>query len=395
MMLVFSEDSFPYKRYSMEPPSVYFKRAQAYRSQVEERVLRVSSDEARLLRTDSVISRTSRRAFLDLYPLHYSLPAGQPRRAVVIRTPRGAYDSINVLPDYYTEDARVRDTGAYETMSPYQFWVANKDRIEAATGGSDKLDKETLHTRREIIWKQGPKEARQGKITNILSLFALLKSRIVCDPSAAWGDRLIAALAAPSIMAYTGVDPHSRLPRGWREILDDLGPLSGKPNWQERFVMLNEPFEPEDATPLPEGMGNYDTVLISTAPLVGDQYDAGNPRQAVARHGASLRSYVVGFLVPYLKRCIATLKIGGHIAMTLLDRARDGYYITELQLLITELLMDGAMKFKNTCLWEGDSGCLVPWWIFVKSSASSRERRAEILRLFAPYSDIVTLAELQ
>lgn len=388
-------DTFPYKRYFMpDSPAVYFRRAQVYRFQVEEKVLRTATDEARLLRSDSVVSRTSRRAFLDHFPLHYFTPEGQPRRAVIIRTPRGAYDNINILPDYYTEDARVRDTGAYEKISPYDYWNAHHEEIEAkvtavAAVSGRRLDKiSSIHEQRELLWKIGPKEARQGKITNYLTLFALLKSRIVLDPSAAWGDRLIAALASPNVEVYTGVDPHSRLPRGWREILEELGPLSGKKNYQEHFVMLNEPFEPQDATPLPE-MGKYDTVLVSTAPLVGDQYDVGNPNQAVAQHGSSLSHYVNGFLIPYLRRCIAALRVGGYLCMTVLDRARDGYHITELQLLLAELLGGRVMKYQGVVFWEGDKGGLVPWWIFIKMAHPiSKARQCEAERLYAPYVDM-------
>lgn len=369
-----------------DTPATYFRRAQTYRSTAEEKVIRNTIDESRMLRQDSVVSRTSRQAFLHHFPLHYLAPERQPRRVMIIRTPRGAYDSINVLPDYYTEDARVRDTGAYEKISPFEYWNAHHEQIEAQIPSEDRIF--ALHEQRELLWKVGPKEARQGKITNYLTLFSLLKSRIVLDPSAAWGDRLIAALASSTVEAYTGIDPHSRLPRGWREILDELGPLSAKRDFRDRFVMLNEPFEPEDATPLPEGMGNYDTVLVSTAPLFGDQYDKGNPRQAVAKHGSSFKEYVRGFLIPYLNRCISALKVGGHLCMTVLDRARDGYHITELQLLLAEMLMGSIMRYRGVIWWEGDSGGLVPWWIFVKGDTPiSASRLTEAKRLFLPYTD--------
>ncbi len=370
------KDTFPYKRYSMpDSPAIYFRRAQAYRSSIEERVLRTLADEARLLRPDSVVSATSRRAFLEHFPLHYLTPARQPRRALVIRVPRNAYNMINVLPDYYTEDARIRDTGAFATMSPYEYWNLHKQEIIEQAGDSQ-------HEQRELLWKIGPKEPRQSQITDYLSLFALLKSKIVLDPSAAWGDRLIAALASPTVEAYTGVDPHSRTARGWQEILDELGPLSGKADYRERFVMLNEPFEPEDATPLPEGMGNYDTVVVSTAPLVGDRYDTSNPQQAANKHGSSLASYVKGFLIPYLSRCISALKVGGYLCITVLDRASSSYHITELKLLLVELLMGRVMRYRGAIWWELNSGRLVPWWIFIKGDSpipQSRQEEAERL----------------
>lgn len=376
-----TEDTFPYKRYSMpDTPADYFRRAQEYRPFVDTRVLRNTGDEGRLLRADQVLSRTSRQAFLKHFPLYYLKPELSHRfpRAVVIRTPAGAYNDINIFPDYYTEDARVRDRGVDEKISPYQYWQQNSGRFDSGD----------VHENRETLWREGPKEARQGKITNYLTLFSLLKSRVVLDPSAAWGDRLIAALASPTVEVYTGVDPHSRLPRGWQEILDELGPLSGKKNYKQNFVMINEPFEPTTGTPLPE-MGNYDTCLISPPPLFGDQYDAGNPNQAVARHGASMKDYVRGFLIPYMTRAISALKVGGYLCITELDRPRDSYYITEPHLLLTELLVGSAMHYRGVIWWEGDRGGLVPWWIFVKSDkAISQERLKETEQMYSKYSDL-------
>ncbi len=156
--------------------------------------------------------------------------------------------------------------------------------------------------------------------------------------------------------------------------------------------MLNEPFETEDSTPLPEGMGNYDTVLISTAPLFGDQYDVDNPTQAVTRYGSSYKGYVKGFLIPYLSRSIAALKVSGFLCMTVLDRARDGYYITELQLLLVELLMGSVMHYRGVIWWTGDSGSLVPWWIFVKGdNPISQDRLTEARKLYQPYVEILSL----
>lgn len=384
-------DSFPYKRYHLDAPAAYFRRAQAYHSTVEEKVLRSPADESRLLRPDSVVSKTSRAAFLQHFHLYYLSPPRQPRRAVIIRTPHGSYENINVLPDYYTEDARVRDTGAYQTVSPYEYWVAHEREIVDKVGDEGE-PKAILHAQREYLYRVFPKEARQGKITNYLTLFSMLKSRIVLDPSAAWGDRLIAALASSTVEVYTGVDPHSRLPRGWQEILEELCPLSQKRDCKKNFVMLNEPFEPVDATPLPE-MGRYDTVLVSTAPLVGDQYDRDNVNQAVTKHGSSYRSYVRGFLMPYLARCIEALKVGGYLCMTVLDRSRDNYHITELQLLLVELLADHVMKYVGVIWWSGDSGGIVPWWIFTKMSQPiSLGRLEEARRLFQPYEEILGIS---
>jgi hypothetical protein len=373
----FEDDiEFPYKRFSsMEEPEVYFERARKYRPLITEEVPR---DGMRLLKPRGVVSRTSTQDFLKHFFLYYigeknKIPVG--RKVVIIKSPKGTYDRINILTDYFTENARVRDFGAHEVVSPYEYWSANRKTILSRA--------KNQHEARELLWKEGPKEARQGKITNYLSIFEFLGSEVILDPSAAWGDRLIAALAAPRVVAYTGVDPHRRLPAGWDEILTKLGPLSGKD--LERFKMINEPFEPKDGTPLPEDH-RYDTVLISTAPLIGDKYDVGNEQQATEKHGDSLTSYFKGFLVPYLQRSISVLKRGGYLAVTVLDRSEEQYYVTELKLLLIESY---GMTYQGVIWWEGDSGGLVPWWMFKKTGSSMGPKRyEEWQKLYSKYSDI-------
>lgn len=371
------EDDFPYKRNSFtESPAEFFKRILDYCPHI----LMVKPDEGQqtiispaFVKRLSVFSRTSKNLLLK----HFFLTFNE-KELLIIKSPKDAYNKINILTDYFTEEARVRDIGAYERISPFQYWQRHKHEIRKAEPGS-------LFRQRELLWRKGPKEARQGKITNYLSLFDFLDSKFVLDPSAAWGDRLIAALAAPSVEVYTGVDPHSRLPPGWEAIIENLGPLTvGK--HLENFVMLNEPFEPPE-TKIPH-MGKYDTVLVSTAPLFGDIYDVDNEKQAVVKHGASWKTYVNGFLMPYTKKCIKALCDDGFLCITVLDRSRDEYFITEFQLLIVELLGKGKMVYRGVIWWEGDSGSLVPWWIFQKSSSGEDDehRLEEAMKLFEPYS---------
>lgn len=368
--------SFPYKRlFLTDTPSEYFQRAQTYVPRVINKKI---SDWSSFSGLYNIHSMTSKNDFLKHFPLSF-LPDKNRNVALIITNESSNYNAIDVLPDYFTEYARINDTGAFESISPYEYWIKHHKEIQLRFPGS-------LYNQREYLWKHGPKEARQGKITNYLSLFEILDSRIVLDPSAAWGDRLIAALASVSVTAYTGVDPHSKLPIGWQEILNTLGPISGKD--MRNFTMINEPFEipTGSSTELLPFEGEYDTILISTAPLIGDKYDEGNPNQAVAKYGSSLKSYIEGFIIPYLTKCIQVLKDDGYICMTVLDRIKTKYFITELELLLIESLEDNVMKYEGVIWWQGDSGNLVPWWIFKKNKQQkSRERLEETMRLLKPY----------
>lgn len=382
------EDDFPYKRYTMDNPEVYFKRAQRYRPLYQ--ILRTSlatQDEGRgLIGQHQLLSKTSRRDLLRHFPLTFPTqgePRGGPRHVVLVITLRPTdYDQINILPDYFTEDARVRDEGAGATESPHEYWLKHRDQIRKQGA--------TRRLQRDLVWK-GVKEARQGKITTYLGLFGLLKSRVVLDPSAAWGDRLIAALSAPGVKAYTGVDPHRGLPTGWERILKQFGPMSGK-NTKD-FVMISKPFEPP-STVIPR-LGEYDTVLISPPPFEGDRYDIGNPEQA-REHCQTYRDYIMKFLMPYLEKSIRALRSGGYLCMSVLDRQQlNEYMITELQLLLVELMnstepQKPQMDYIGVIFWKGDKGGLVPWWVFMKRSAMhSADLRAqrimEAKELLMPY----------
>lgn len=356
----------------MEEPVVYFERALSYRPMISRVTV---TGRTRLPNLGKNITTLSDPAlFRKHFPLTFRT-YGKPLQIVTIRNVKDSYQRINILPDYFTEYARVRDVGANETMSPYEYWIKNEERIT-------ELGNDDVHLMREIIWKNGPTEPRQGKITNYLSLFEIFNSKYVLDPSAAWGDRLIAALASKSVIAYTGVDPHSQLPVGWKEIVDILGPISGK----KQIKMINQPFEKPKLSQLPFD-GYYDTVLISPPPFVGDRYDIENKQQASIGN-KTFEEYVINFLIPYMRRSINALGIGGVLCMTFLDRPRQDYMITELQLLCLELIDDECMHYRGVVFWEGDSHSLVPWWIFEKSKRKiSKERHEEAMYMLEPYLD--------
>src|SRR6185437_10809054 len=278
-------DDFPYKKYSIVDQLKLFKNAQMYNPMFEKR--------PELHHLPGVTTKTSWHSFKTHFPLTFK--QGLQYETLVISSPKWAYNAINVLPDYYTEYARVRDIGAYQDISPYDYWQEHKEEIIESVGYN-------RHLQREELYRRFPKEARQGKITNYLALFKLLKAKKVIDPSAAWGDRMIAALASQSVTHYTGVDPHSRLANGWRELLSDLTPVSGKN--LHNFIFINKPLEPE-STIIPND-GTYDLAIVSEPPFVGDIYDVGNPDQAKEKY-KTIQSYINDFLKAYLLKTSNTL----------------------------------------------------------------------------------------
>ncbi len=358
-------DDFPYKKYSIEDPIELFKNAQRYDPMITSR--------APLTVLRGMTTRTPWSSFKQHFPIDFRVIGRNPQ-TLVIKSQKWAYNAINVLPDYYTEYARVRDLGAYQQISPYEYWQRNKEEIRKELGSSV-----TRHEERELLYRKFPTEARQGKITNYLGLFKFFHAKRVLDPSAAWGDRMIAALASPTVTHYVGFDPHSKLPPGWNHLLRDLIPVSGKD--PSNFIFVNKPFEPQDQQ-VPMN-GTYDMVIVSQPPFIGDVYDAGNPDQAREKY-KTFKEYVNGFLSPYLHKAIMALKDEGYLCFTVLDRTE--YQITELQLAMVEL-ESMYMHYMGVIYWEGDSGVLIPWWIFQRrlKRETSTYRRNEALQIRLQY----------
>ena len=59
--------------------------------------------------------------------------------------------------------------------------------------------------------------------------FSLFQATRVLDISAGWGDRLLGALAAPTVQRYLAFDPNTALEKGHMEMINTLAPLRAKP----------------------------------------------------------------------------------------------------------------------------------------------------------------------
>lgn len=354
-------DDYPYKRYFIKDVGKLFHNAQM--------------SKPLLRRIDKIFLKNVKTTlkwsdFIKLFPLTYTL--NNVTGYYIISTLPTDYNNINILTDYYTEYARIRDIGAYQDISSHEYWNENKKSIINSVRTKDP---ETL---REELYKRFKYEPRLEKISGYITLYDIFKPKIILDVSAAWGDRVIAALASKHVEAYVGVDPHSLLPEGWKNIFQDLIPLSGKN--KDNFIFINEPFEP-DSTVIPY-YGRYDMVTMSQPPFTGDRYDLENLKQAAVKN-KTLKKYITNFLIPYIKKACGALKDGGFLCCKFLDRKE--YQISEFQLALTQWI-DPRMHYRGAIYWEGDSKSLTPWWIYQRrNKVISEDRMLEIKKLLKFY----------
>lgn len=256
------------------------------------------------------------------------------------------YETINILTDFYSEEARMKSKGYGAKMSPYDQWFNPEERRKFLSFVAQGRTL-SLRTLRDAIYTLG-KEARGSKITNSLSLYHYFSAERILDPSAAWGDRLIAAMGSAHVKRYVGVDPNTDLAPAWAQILT-------LPHTAD-ITMINAPFEDVDL-----GDELFDFVIISPPPFIGDVY--GNPEgQSVTSH-PEFDDWFDNFMVPYVCKAAQHLSDGGYLAITILDRK--GYRVTEPLL---DAVQDNCpgVDYEGVVGWQTDSQKMVPWWMFRK-----------------------------
>lgn len=232
-------------------------------------------------------------------------------------TGNDCYNRVNKLVDYFSEPARMKASrkghpspeAFYETHYPEILERAERDLEKHNRGQSDYPSEHGNDIRywiREEIYLMN-KECTTFKITVTKAILKFLGSKIVLDPSAGWGDRLLGAAAA-GVKVYHGVDPNPNLREAYDEMISFL---KTKVSQTEIEVVT------EDFLQLGIDEGTYDTVFTSP-PYYDYEIYSDDSRQSV--HGRSnLQKWIANFLHPYLRKAWSALMKGGHMALYISD----------------------------------------------------------------------------
>lgn len=250
---------------------------------------------------------------------------------VALVTTDPCYEMINRLVDYFSEEARMF-ASRKERPSPYDYYMNHYSQIlaqaeqyhrEAQAKGDSRPLK---HWLREAVYMNGRGlECTHFKIAVTKALFKYFQSKVVLDPSAGWGDRVLGAAAA-GVSVYHGIDPNPRLRKPYDEILEFI---------QQHQTGLDYSIVSEDFLRVKLTPEAYDTVFTSP-PYFDFEIYSDDPKQSI--HGRStIDSWTKDFFYPYLRKAWAALAVGGYFLIYMSD-TKTGRYASNMHALVTNEL---------------------------------------------------------
>jgi len=284
-MIQSSKEPFPYKREFINPDQIWDNAVQ-----IETQI--------------KVIAPTKR------WP---SLPKNikwvfQGKNVAVIY-PTDVYDKVNILTDYFSEDARMQ-ARRKNCPSPLEYYDANYNRVvyKAQELLQKDQSKPLRFHMREALYELA-QECTQFKIYTTKAIFKYLGSKVVLDPSAGWGDRLLGAAAA-GVRVYHGVDPNTLLRQPYDNMIKFVNQKGIGEN--SNYTVVTDDFLKVDIDE--EG---YDTVFTSP-PFFDYEIYSDDPKQSITGN-PSVDTWLTNFFYPYLKKAWSALARGGYMVLYISD----------------------------------------------------------------------------
>lgn len=322
---------FPFKKYFMNDPSYYYNNIFNINISLHEGYFKFKN----------IIPKMGFELFEKIF--HYTFD----KKYLYIADNQNIYDKVNILTDFFTEKPRIESVGHGENISPFDYW--NKYRRNIIKFVINKQQDINAFNLREVIYNSVT-EARMGKISQYYTLLHFFKVRKFLDPSCAWGDRLIAAIAY-NCDYYLGIDPNIDLKQGHDMILNTFSPTSA-----HKFSIIYEQFE------LVNVSTKFDFILSSPAPFEGDIY--GNKNGQSIENYKDFKSWFLNYMFPTCFNSYNVLENNGHFLITILDRLYPHKYAIVELLLLTILYSCDKLFYKGVIAWEASKNKMVPFWVF-------------------------------
>lgn len=235
---------------------------------------------------------------------------GQP--TILVKYP-SEYLDFNILSDYFQEFCRMKCQRYDTDISPYDYWVQNKDKVIEYS--KQKYKSDDPHSLRETIYEL-THECSAFRPSVMVSMIKIFKGKRVLDFSSGWGDRLLGALACDKIIDfYCGVDPNTCVHPNYQKMIKFF---NKDPN---KFYMINKPFQ--DAV-LPNK--TFNLVMTSPPYFILEKY-SDEKTQSINTF-ESLNDWLTNFLFYSLKKCWNVLESGGHMVISINDM-RDQFKFVE------------------------------------------------------------------
>ena len=221
----------------------------------------------------------------------------------------GDYEKIDILVDFFNEEARMKGKLNHKEFSPINAW-RNKEYLNSIikqflkTNTSNDLTSIAL---RELIWLNGL-ECNSFKASLASSVYWHFNAKRILDISSGWGDRLLGAMAHYADR-YLGFDPNIELQKGYNAMKDMFLSAENK----SRFEVIPTPFEESDLNG-----ESFDLVFTSPPYYDFEVYVEGDTAQSMVKY-KTLNEWLIGFLFTSLKKAWSVLIQTGNMVIHIND----------------------------------------------------------------------------
>lgn len=236
-----------------------------------------------------------------------------------------AYYGLNIMTDYFTEDARMMARYKDEP-TPIEYFHEHSEELFLETVkimnpyGSSKLNinpksRKFMMYFRDVIWKH-TSEANNFKLNVAKELYNIVNAKYILDGSSGWGDRMLGAALRKETKHYTCFDPNPLLTKGYEFMMAFIN-NNRKLNGMDEMVIQYHQESFLDADQYLSGT-LYDTFLSSPPFWDLEIYNEKDEQQSV-QGIHSYEEWLDKFYYPYLKMAVKYIKSGGHIVLYITD----------------------------------------------------------------------------
>jgi len=217
------------------------------------------------------------------------------------------YYNYNIISDYFNEECRMKCKRYDTDLSPYDYWITNRDNI--IKHAQQKYKKTDKHSLRESIYEL-THECTSFRPTLIVSIIKLFDAKKILDFSAGWGDRLIGAISQD--VEYFGVDPNPCLHPNYQKIID----MFANNNNNNKYTLIESGFETVKLPP----KRTYDLIFTSPPYFTLEQYvpseSAEYDKQSITKFD-NIESWLNNFLYVCIDKGWDKLEVNGHLVIVI------------------------------------------------------------------------------
>jgi hypothetical protein len=288
------------------------------------------------------------------WKFHAVVPGKTAGDTICFITDPSVYEKVDKLTNYFTDEARMK-ANVDSCPSPYDYYHSQYDKVLQRAIALEKESKVKHPSRyfiREAVYKL-TNECSTFKISVTKAIFKMFKSRVVLDPSADWGDRILGAAAA-GVEVYHGIDPNPNLRSSYDKILKFLkargvGVTSGT------YDLITSDFLKLDIKP-----ESYDTVFTSP-PFWNYEVYVQDSAQSI-HNKKDINDWIMTFFQPYLKKAWTALVTGGYMILYVSD-VKTGEYVARMADYITREL---GGKYMGILCMGNNPDYVWPIWVWQK-----------------------------